>query len=222
MRTDTHDTTHESLASKSLPSSSTNGDQAQLQISGFGVRVPGGAQKPTHVGRACQERTGACRVVWVVAGAEVWLFFSGRLPRAGRLRRRRVEKVSSWSARRRHSPARVGDRTSRLRESADCSHAMPRATVPMATLDAARQRRRVLRGSRDARPRSSRTAALPPAPTSARSYPQASFSWRPHPLILEASEAAREGVSMAFVKDQWTRAVKLPDGTVERVRNGKR
>ena len=45
MRTGGHETTPESLASKSFRSSSTNGDQAQLEISGFGVRVPGGAPK---------------------------------------------------------------------------------------------------------------------------------------------------------------------------------
>ena len=44
MRTDVHETTPESLASKSFRSSSTNGDQPQPEISGFGVRVPGGAQ----------------------------------------------------------------------------------------------------------------------------------------------------------------------------------
>jgi len=46
MRTDVRETIPESLANKSFRSSSTNGDQPQLEISGFGVRVPGGAQKP--------------------------------------------------------------------------------------------------------------------------------------------------------------------------------
>ena len=46
MRTDVHETTPESLASKSFRSSSTNRDQSRPEISGFGVRVPGGAQKP--------------------------------------------------------------------------------------------------------------------------------------------------------------------------------
>ena len=36
----------ESLTSKGFRSTSTNDDQPQLEISGFGVRVPGGAQKP--------------------------------------------------------------------------------------------------------------------------------------------------------------------------------
>jgi hypothetical protein len=46
MRTDVHETIPESLASKSFRSSSTNGDQPHPEISGFGVRVPGGAQTP--------------------------------------------------------------------------------------------------------------------------------------------------------------------------------
>ncbi|MER7243182.1 hypothetical protein [Kribbella sp. NPDC000426] len=46
MRSNVHDTDLESLARKRFRSSSTNEDHAQLEISGFGVRVPGGAQKP--------------------------------------------------------------------------------------------------------------------------------------------------------------------------------
>ena len=46
MRTDVRKTTPESLASKSFRSSSTNDDHPQLEVSEFGVRVPGGAQKP--------------------------------------------------------------------------------------------------------------------------------------------------------------------------------
>ena len=46
MRTDGHDAIHESLASKSFRSSSTNREQSRTEISGFGDLVPGGAQKP--------------------------------------------------------------------------------------------------------------------------------------------------------------------------------
>jgi hypothetical protein len=48
MRVNAYPTSPESLASKRFRSSSANDDQSQLEFSGFGVRVPGGAQSPGH------------------------------------------------------------------------------------------------------------------------------------------------------------------------------
>jgi hypothetical protein len=46
MSTNGYETARASLTSKSFCAVSTNGDQPQPEFSGFGVRVPGGAQKP--------------------------------------------------------------------------------------------------------------------------------------------------------------------------------
>ena len=46
MTTDANQITHESLTSKSFRAPSTTDERHRVEISGFGVRVPGGAQKP--------------------------------------------------------------------------------------------------------------------------------------------------------------------------------